>query len=413
MIPVAYLCVPPVGGLRTFFTNLRNGLAPHGIRLFWLGSGRREAQLAIAGGLYGEAPDGVVVAPESDDDIARMRALLDYIRDHEIPVVLLNSVPVAVPGGLAFCLPAEVARIFVVHTITPMTYRMASAVRDYVHCTVAVSPRIQHDLVRQHGFDPQWTVCIPHGVGTPAPDRQYSMQRDGTPLRVLFLGRVEDQAKGVHWLPGILDLAIAAGANLQLTVAGSGPDLPALSKVVCGRGLAPQVQFVGEIPPDRVPSLLNSHDVFLMPSRFEGLGYVLLEAMAAGCVPVASRLHGVTDFVIDDGCTGFLFPMGSPRAAAECLARLAWDPGLLSAMSVAARADVRARFNLAQQTERYAVLIRGVLRAPRPIREQVALENWSVPRGFRPGWWYWLPLPAKNALRVARERLYLGGRTLR
>ena len=230
---------------------------------------------------------------------------------------------------------------------------------------------------------------------------------------MLFVGRVEDQAKGVHWLPEILDLAIAAGANLRLTVAGSGPDLPALRKVVCGRGLEPLVQFLGEVSPDRVPSLLNSHDVFLMPSRFEGFPYGLLEAMAAGCVPVASRIHGVTDFVVQHGRTGFLFPMGSPRAAAECLARLAWDPGLLSAMSVAARADVRARFNLAQQTERYAVLIRGVLRAPRPIREQVALENWSVPRGFRPGWWYWLPLPAKNALRVARERLYLGGRTLR
>jgi glycosyltransferase involved in cell wall biosynthesis len=384
--------------------NLRNGLSPHGIRLFWLGSGRRDAQAAVDRGLYAEAPDGVIVAPDCEDDRACIKALMDYIKDHQISVVLLNSVSVAVHAGLAYCLPAEVKRIFIVHSITPMTYRIAAAMRDYVHRTVAVCPRIQQDLVRHCGFDANSTCCIPHGIGNLPPAREYPPP-DGAPLRVAFLGRVDDLAKGVLWLPEILERTIAAGANVQLTVAGDGPDLLKLKEALSRRGLDSRVEFTGEIPQDRVVSLFSRHDVFLMPSRYEGFGYVLLEAMAAGCVPVASRIQGVTDFIIQNGRAGFLFPVGSTRAAAKHLARLASDPALLAAAGAAAQADVRARFSVARQAERYAGLIHRGFETPAALQTPMAPENFSMPLGFRAGWWHWLPLPVKNALRLAWERL--------
>jgi glycosyltransferase involved in cell wall biosynthesis len=397
------------GGLRTFFTSLRNGLSAHGICLSWLASGRRVAQLAVERGLGAEAPDGLIVAPDTDDDRACIKALIDYISDHQVSVVLLNSVAVTDTSGVAACLPSEVKRIFVVHNITPMTYRIARAVRDYVHCTVAPSPRIRNDLVREHGFDPNRTLCIPHGIDAALADREYSAQRNGAPLRVAFVGRVQDESKGVLWLPEILERAITAGANVRLTVAGEGPDLARLKKAVARRGLESRVEFTGGISLDRVPPLFSRHDVFLMPSRYEGLGYVLLEAMAVGCVPVASRISGVTDFVVQEGRTGLLFSVGSTRAAAKHLARLASHPALLATLGAAGQADVRVRFNLAQQAERYARLIRNTIEALRPVRGPIATQEWSMPRGFRPGWWYWLPHPIKNALRLARERLLVRG----
>jgi len=235
------------------------------------------------------------------------------------------------------------------------------------------------------------------------------MRSLGAPLRVVYVGRVEDGQKGVLWLPEILARAIAAGAEVRLTVAGGGPDLDKLKKAISRRGLESSVQCIGQFPPNRLQPLLRSHDVLLLPSRVEGLSYVLLEAMAAGCVPVASRIHGVTDFVIQDGRTGFLFPVGSRRAAAEHLSRLASGPALLAAAGVAAQADVKTRFSLARQGESYAALIHNTLDTPRPLPPPISPENFSMPRGFRPGWWYWLPLPVKNALRVALERLPVRG----
>jgi glycosyltransferase involved in cell wall biosynthesis len=409
MTNVAYLGIPPVGGLRTFLINLRDSLAPNGIRVSWLGSGRQEAQAAIARGIYDECPDGVVAAPEAEDDRARVKALMDYVRENQIPAVLLSSVAAATGAGLASCLPAEVKRIFIVYHPSPMTYRVSKAMRDYVDYTVAISPRIERDLIRYHGFDAARTAWIPHGI-VPAPtDGERPKRNPGAPLRVVYVGRVEDGQKGVLWIPEILERAIAAGADVRLTVAGDGPDLDKLRNAVSRRGLGSRVQFMGKFPPDGLQPLLRSHDVLLLPSRLEGLSYVSLEAMAVGCVPVASRIHGVTDYVVQHGRTGFLFPVGSTRAAADHLARLAADPGLLRAAGAAAQADVKSRFSLAEQGERYAALIQDTIGTRHALRQPVALENWSVPRGFRPGWWHWLPLPIKNLLRCARERFLAGG----
>jgi glycosyltransferase involved in cell wall biosynthesis len=224
-------------------------------------------------------------------------------------------------------------------------------------------------------------------------------------LRLLFLGRVEDTAKGVLWIPKILSRILAKGTAVRLTVAGDGPDLPALRKALSGPGLHPAVDFVGLIPLADVPGLVARHDVFLMPSRFEGFPLTLIEAMAGGCVPVASRIRGVTDFVVEDGRTGLLFPVGAVGAAADWIVRLDRDRSLLASLSRAARDAVASKFTASEQASRYAELLHRVMESPQPLPKPLPLERWQVHRGLLPGWWSRLPLPLKNALRVVRERL--------
>ena len=67
-----------------------------------------------------------------------------------------------------------------------------------------------------------------------------------------------------------------------------------------------------------------------MPSRFEGFGFSLIEAMAAGCVPIVSRIHGVTDWIVEDGKTGFVCGIDKPREFAERLIQLSKDRGRFS-----------------------------------------------------------------------------------
>src|SRR5690606_16312014 len=110
-----------------------------------------------------------------------------------------------------------------------------------------------------------------------------------------------------------------------------------------------------------VPAVLAAHDVFLMPSRFEGLPVAALEAMATGCVPAASRIRGVTDFLIEDGATGLLFPVGDVAAAAGAVRRLATDRALLEACSAAGRRAVQERFDVGAMADAYAKVIRGVM----------------------------------------------------
>lgn len=101
-------------------------------------------------------------------------------------------------------LPADILRIMIVHNITPGTYAAARAIRDHVHATVGVSKRCR-DLVRQHGFDASRTLVIPHGLNRDIHlSRNVQKPDESGPLRLLYLGRMEDNSKGIFWLPNIL-----------------------------------------------------------------------------------------------------------------------------------------------------------------------------------------------------------------
>ena len=295
-------------------------------------------------------------------------------------------------------LRTEMLRIMIVHNITPGTYAAARSIREHVHVTIGVSPRIRNDLVQRHGFSPDRCVAIPNAIAPSTLIKVSPRPLSTGRLRLLYLGRIEDAAKGVFWLPKILKRLDPA---ISLTVAGDGPDLPELRKR-CG-SLQQRVRFCGAIPPEHVADLLSEHDALLAPSRFEGLSMTLLEAMGAGCVPIASRIAGVTDVVVDHGRSGLLFRVGDVREAARSIARLA-DSSLLSRMSAAAIATVTECFTTERMAAGYLRTIAAISAAPPRIAHPLNPDQWALPRGMRPGLRTFLPAPMKNALRVARER---------
>jgi glycogen synthase len=148
--------------------------------------------------------------------------------------------------------------------------------------------------------------------------------------------------------------------------------------------------------------------VLLLPSVYEGLSLTLLEAMAAGCVPVASRIRGVTDYVVADGESGLLFPIGDTQAAAAHLIELDRNRSKLDALSEAACRAIAARFTFEAQGAALLSLIQRILREPRRLNEPLPIGRWSLPSRLRPGWWHVLPAPVIDLLRVTRERVRFG-----
>ena len=132
---------------------------------------------------------------------------------------------------------------------------------------------------------------------------------------------------------------------------------------------------------------------------------LLVEAMASGCVPVASALRGVTDMIIDHGRDGLLFPVGSPAAAARLIAGLDQDRARLSRLAAGARRKVSAAFSVDQMAACYATVLEDIAAGPPPIAPPLPMEGWKLPSGLRPGLRTYLPRPLKNWLRVVRERL--------
>lgn len=407
----AFFGVPHMGGTHTVYRRLRDGLAARGTRVLWLGAGPRQAALADAARhdpcLAGDLADGTIVAPAAAGERAQAEALVRHLEEAGYDGVFVNVLSDRAATNAVRYLDERLLRVMIVHNITPGTYAAAAAVRDHVHAAVAVSPRIASDLVRRHGFDPDRLRVVFNAVDTAGPDRlRLGAARSG-PLRLLFLGRIENASKGVFLLPRIM--AALADRPVELAIAGGGPDEAEL-RARCAR-FGDRVRFLGGVPQDRVPALTVEHDVLLFPSYFEGFGLTLAEAMAGGCVPVAARIAGVTDRIVTDGGTGLLHPVGDAAAAAAAVRRLETDRSLLDQLAAAARQDVNARFSVDAMTAGYADLLADLQQSRPVIAPSRPASQWSVPRQLRPGLRTYLPAPVKTMARRLIERLAVARET--
>jgi glycosyltransferase involved in cell wall biosynthesis len=157
-----------------------------------------------------------------------------------------------------------------------------------------------------------------------------------------------------------VDVALRAVAELpedvELWVAGGGPEEAALRGLARSLGVEGRVRFLG--PQSRVEPFMQAADFLICPSVWgEAAGLVNLEAPSCGLPVVASRAGGIPEF-IEEGRNGFLFPPGDHRALAQRLHCLIEDRPTRDAMSRAARADALKRFSAASRLDENLNLFR-------------------------------------------------------
>lgn len=143
----------------------------------------------------------------------------------------------------------------------------------------------------------------------------------------------------------------ASLAGRDVVLIGSGELEARLREVAAG--LPIQVEFAGQVPNEQLASRLRSHSVFILPSLYEGLPKVLIEAMASGLICIGSRIPGITD-LIGDGENGYLIDGFEPEAIAATIRRAFAERN--PEIGRRARATVEDAFSL----ERYAAREAGI-----------------------------------------------------
>jgi glycosyltransferase involved in cell wall biosynthesis len=200
-------------------------------------------------------------------------------------------------------------------------------------------------------------TVVPYGVDLrafqPTPKESRSEVLVGAVARL-------SKEKGLHYL--LEGFAAMAGRHPQarLVLAGDGPERRRLERLAGRLGLAERVRFLGEVPHEQVPAVLQEFDVFAMPSTWEGFGVAALEAEAMELPVVASNVHGIPDVVLD-GDTGLLVPPRDPQALASALDRLVSDAGLRRRLGRAARAFVAEHYSWEQNTAQMEALYQAAL----------------------------------------------------
>lgn len=193
------------------------------------------------------------------------------------------------------------------------------------------------------GAPPQKVLTIDKGVDTtrfhPAADRDAIKRRQGVggPM-VLAVGGLQ-RRKGFEL---ILDAFAALGPDATLCICGTGSELAALQARAASLGVASRVRFEGHVSRERIVDYFAAADVFVHAAELEAAGNVVLEALAAGAVPIVTDSGGPPEYV-DDGVNGFVIPVGDAGALRARLEALLADPALRQKLAAAGRQRVEDR----------------------------------------------------------------------
>lgn len=216
---------------------------------------------------------------------------------------------------------------------------------------IAISSAVNtYTLAR--GFRPAaQIVTVPYGIAT-SPYRDVDPITTAAlraswkvPTDALLFGTVARfvPQKSLHdLLQGFALYRNQIGRAARVVLVGRGPLEAELRALAERLGIADEVVWGGFR--EDIPTVMRALDVFVLTSIYEGLGLVLLEAMAAGKPVVATRVSAIPE-VVSDGVTGLLVPARDPAVLAEALARMNGE-GVRENMGQAGRARVEADFDL-------------------------------------------------------------------
>jgi glycosyltransferase involved in cell wall biosynthesis len=177
---------------------------------------------------------------------------------------------------------------------------------------------------------------------------------------VLWVGRL-DPVKGLDLLIDAFS-AVPAHLNAHLLLAGAGAIREQLGRQIASSRLTDRVHLLGSR--DDVPSLLKTADLFVLPSRTEGLPNALLEAMAAGRPVITTNVPGCRDLIRHE-VNGLKVPFGDREALSRAIVRMLSDGAMARRLARQARATAESDWRIELTYDAYEAAYREILDEPR------------------------------------------------
>lgn len=211
---------------------------------------------------------------------------------------------------------------------------------------VSLSSEVQKSVMDFYGLSQKATPVILNGIDLEhcIPKTDYRLH---APAELIHIGRFYEQ-KNHPCMVEAMSLLKKRGVDVTLRFVGDGPLMKDMQKLVRQKGLEDRIIFNGVS--DRVFKLLNNADIFILPSKWEGLPMTVIEAMGTGIPVIASDVGGLSDMIIS-GHSGTLI---RPDAAelADAVEQMLKDDNFRQDMGVNARMEV-SRFSAGNMAGKY------------------------------------------------------------
>lgn len=292
----------------------------------------------------------------NDLDFGSVWKLASWLRSSGADLVHLHTGRATWLGGLA----AKRAGVPAI-TTRRMDRRVKRTMRtrlmygSFVRETIAISPAVRDCLV-EGGVDADsirliWDAVDPGGFEPQVSRSEVRAALETPDSEVVLLTMAAlVRRKGIDVLIEALALLRERGFTATLWIGGEGEERGALEELAQARAVSEFTRFLGWRS-DKA-DLLAAADLFLLPSRAEGVGVAALEGMAAGRPVVASHVGGLAQAITHNE-SGLLVAPENPTELADAIAKLAQDPSLARTLSEGGRQRVREHFSIDSQVSQY------------------------------------------------------------
>lgn len=311
-------------------------------------------------------------------DLKALWQLWRCFRRERFDVVHTHSSKTGVLGRLA----ARLAGVpCIVHTVHGFAFPAAKSrlQRRVFHAMEWLGGRCSHQVICLHeedahicreqlGLPADKVVVLANGIdvgkfrplieGEDRPALRRSLGLPEGRQLILMVGRLWEQKNPSCLVDAYRRLWASGDPGADLVLVGDGELQPELAKVVQEAGLAEHVHFLGWRTD--TPELLRSSDIFVLPSRWEGMPLAILEAMGSGLPVVVSDIPG-NRHLVEDGAQGLLFPTEDDQALAASLRRLIDEQELRQQLGRAGRQKVAAEHDVQHRVAQMSALYRQVL----------------------------------------------------
>jgi teichuronic acid biosynthesis glycosyltransferase TuaC len=241
----------------------------------------------------------------------------------------------------------------------PATWRRRASIDVYraARTAICISEKVQQ-LLRDGMQENLHSTVVYNGTNTeffsPAPDGAAPQQAG---KEILIVGNLL-VGKGHELVLRAIGQLKVSFPQLRCRIIGEGSDRARFEALVRELGIVERVQFEGRKSRAEVADAMRACSVFVLPSRYEGLGCVYLEAMACGKPVIACRGQGI-DEIIEHGRNGWLIPawldpIDGLADLAQGLSTLLQSPDLCSRLGASARESILNRLTLSHQAHRLA-----------------------------------------------------------
>ncbi|MEM6795545.1 MAG: glycosyltransferase [Acidobacteriota bacterium] len=235
--------------------------------------------------------------------------------------------------------------------------------------TIAVSPAVKEEILATERYPENRITVVRNGVDLARwypLDRSAERQRWDLPPGALVIGA----AGRLMPVKGFYHLIRAVSAvrkrrpdlPLRLLIAGDGAEKERLATLIQAEKASRTVRLVGRLDPAGLQSLYSACDVYALTSRAEGSPNAMLEAMACGCAPIATRVGGVPD-ILEEGASGWMLPPEDPEALADALERASAHRAEIRDLAEGAQRRIAEAFSLAGMIDHHERLFAQVFDA--------------------------------------------------